>query len=285
MKNFLFTTYYLSNDIERNDENFQCLLKNIEHPLIDKIFLIIQDNDMPNLSNTDKIEFVHLGKRPQFSDFFEITNTIEDSEVRFIIANSDIYFDESLSKLDDISIKNKIVTLTRWDLQYDGSLIFYNKYLSQDTWIYTGKINTQIGKYFIGQHGCDNRLLAEFSEDGKTILNPSLSIKSIHVHMSQLRPYFNDPNYKYVAPPYKYSFPSGMISPVFLILKKLFFKSEFTRLNYSFQDYYYIRFEYYLKVQKGNLQKIKSNLAQRIVAIPLVLFYYLNFKLCKALKA
>ncbi len=268
----------MSSDVERNEENYQCLLKNIEQPLIDRIYLILQGEDKPILPKTDKIEYVHLGKRPQFSDFFEITNSFDQTNIRFIIANSDIYFDETLSLLNKISRNNRIITLTRWDLQYDGSLVFYNKYLSQDTWIYTGKINPQIGRYFIGQHGCDNRLLAEFYEHGMSVFNPSLSVKSIHVHMSQLRPYFNDPNYKYVEPPYKYSLPSGLTHPIKLLLNR--FRNN-NKIVYSLEDYYYIRFEYFWFISLNKLQKINSNIFKRLISFPVALYYLILLKLNK----
>ena len=268
----------MSSEVERNEENYQCLLKNIEQPLIDRIYLILQGEDKPMLPNTEKIEYVHLGKRPQFSDFFEITNSINQTNIRFIIANSDIYFDETLSFLNKSQKNKRIITLTRWDLQYDGSLVFYNKYLSQDTWIYTGKIPPKIGRYFIGQHGCDNRLLAEFHEHRISVFNPSLSIKSIHVHMSQLRPYFNKPNYKYVGPPYKYSLPSGLPHPINVLLNRF---SKNNKIIYSLKDYYYIRFEYFWFISLNKLQKINSNIFKRLICFPIALYYLILLKLNK----
>lgn len=278
MKYYLFTTYYISEDQERNDENFKCLKENYNLDIISRIFLFLQNQEKPEISDSkSKIEYVSINKRPKFSDFFNFTNQLNNEDTRFIIANSDIFFDETLSLLNELAIENKVITLTRWDLQNDNSLKFYNKFLSQDVWIFSDKINPKIGDYFIGQHGCDNRLLYELDQAGKKIINPSLSVKTIHVHMSQLRPYFNDSNYKYVQPPYKYSLPHGL-TPSYKEIFNQILRSN-NQWNYNLRDYYYIRFEYNLFRLYNTLQKVNVSLIGRIISVPKVVFYYCLFQL------
>jgi len=202
-----------------------------------------------------------------------------DKSCRHIIANSDIFFNESLSLLNTINLNRKVVTLTRWDLQVNGDIVFYNKYLSQDVWIFENEIPENIGNYFIGQHGCDNRLLKELNDNNFKIINPSLNVKTIHVHMSNLRPYFNNPNYKYIEGEYLYSFPSGIYKPIKIVWFKFFNRDKFKKYKYSFGDYYYIRFEYYFKSFKNELQKMELNFFQRILSFFPSVYYYLLFKL------
>lgn len=279
MKYILLTTYYKSEDEERNIENKICLEQNILNNHISKIYLFLQSTETIDLPNHPKIEYVKNGKRPTFHDFFKFSNFIFEEDTRIIIANSDIYFDETLKLLENINIKNSLITLTRWDLQYNHSSIFYNKYLSQDSWIFSKKINEQIGQYFIGQHGCDNRLLYELKQDGIEIINPSLSVKSTHVHMSQLRPYFNDKNYKYVDPPYLYSLPSGLVSPLKLFIYRFLNTKKFKVYKFSLKDYYYIRFEYHYNISKNKLQKINSPKYNRFTSSIIYPFYYVFFKI------
>lgn len=282
MEYVLYTTYYLATDNRRNEENAICLQKNMANELISKIYLVLQNDDVPILETNSKVEFIKLGKRPTFADFFNHANLNEESKgKRRIIANSDIYFTSSLSYLDSFSLRNKVVTLTRWDLKSNDDIVFYNKYLSQDVWIFDDLIPSSIGNYFIGQHGCDNRLLHEISNAGFEIINPSLVIKSIHVHMSDSRPYFNDPNYKFVEGDYRYSYPSGLHKPIKLLLFKLFSKTKYNKYKFCFKDYFYIRFELNYRKFRNEVQHMNYHFPQRIIAIFPLLYYYVFFKLSK----
>lgn len=272
MKYNLLTTYYLAEDQVRNEENAKCLQMNQLNPLIEKIYFFLQSSEEPNFKNTDKIEFVHLGKRPRFRDFFDFTNSRVEDDVCFVVANSDIYFDLTLTKLSNSIDGETLFTLTRWDLQKDGSLSFFNKYLSQDTWIYNRKIENNIGDYFIGQHGCDNRLLFELYENNIRVENPAYSVRSIHVHMSQLRPYFNNPNYQLVEPPYGFSLPK-FISPGDMLKGMV----GNTRTTFKLLMLYrQVRYEYFKKSYLGTLEK-QGDIGQKY-AKPLALLKYLfNF--------
>lgn len=278
MKLTLLTTYYRDKNEERNRENEICLKKNVQNTHIDRIYLILQSDQKPNIEN-QKIEYVNLGRRPTFNDFFCFTNRLVDNNTIFIIANSDIYFDESITKSREFLKSKELFTLTRWDLQKDNSIKFYNKYLSQDTWIYKTKIDDSIGNYFIGQHGCDNRLLHELKENGINVFNPCFSIKSIHVHMSQLRTYFDNPNYEFVDPPYKYIFPNSFYSPFRISLMKVFNPIKYEKFKFSFSDYFYIRFEYYLNMSKNELQKMRVPIFKRILAFAPRIYYYFLFQI------
>jgi hypothetical protein len=212
------------------------------------------------------------------------TNRLVNNIDIFIIANTDIYFDESISYSRRFLSKQNIFALTRWDLLRDNSIVLYNKYLSQDTWIYKSKIEKNIGNFFLGQAGCDNRLLYELKQAGLTIKNPCFSIKSVHVHMSQYRIYHNNPNYKFVEPPYDYILPNSFYSPLHTLFMKIFDQKNYEKFSFSFSDFYYIRFEYYLKMSKNELQKMRIPLFKRIMAFAPRAYYYLLFQLFVKLK-
>lgn len=280
MEYILYTTYYVASDERRNEENAICLKNNIAHPLITKIYLFLQNDDAPDYAQVPKVETVQLGKRPEFADFFAHSNADSATKgKRKVIANSDIYFTDTLSLLDEVNLHKKIITLTRWDLKTDGSNVFYNKYLSQDVWIFEDRIPEKTGRYYIGQHGCDNRLLKELDDDGFHIENPSLVVKTIHVHMSEARPYFDDHNYQYVPGPYLYSFPSGMHRPMQLCWWKITDKQRYNRYAYNLKDYFYIRFEYNLGKSKNALKHFNFTRIERAAASFKTLYYYLRFKI------
>lgn len=278
----LYTTYYLANDESRNNENSICLANNLENDLIKKIYLFLQNDQTPEIESNPKIEFVRLGRRPTFFDFLNHSNS-DSANFMFkkIIANSDIYFTDSLSLISEQNLHRRIITLTRWDLKNDGQIQFYNRYLSQDTWIFQGFVPDRIGDYFIGQHGCDNRILKEFCDNGFEILNPSLVVKSIHVHMSELRPYFDDPNYKYVDGPYLYSFPSGLISPLMLVIFFLTNRKKYTLNYFSIIDFYQIRFEYNFLKLRNDVKHFNFNYIERLGSFFKVCYFYFCLRLSK----
>ena len=283
MKYFLFTTHYVAEDNERNLENQMALKANLSCEFISKIFLLIQHPESKGYPDDEKIHPIILRKRPTFSDFFREVNKWVNGDQICIVANSDIYFDNSLRLFEKISFQKTLVTLSRYDILPEGGYKFYNRYLSQDTWAFGEKVPENIGDYYIGQHGCDNRLLYEFEQKGWDIKNPSLVVKSFHVHMSNLRPYFNNPNYKRVEPPYKYICPSGLISPQRMLFKKLLSLKGHEIHTFSLSAYFLIRFEFNLKKSKNELQQMKVSLGEQIKAAFLRPFFYFMFQLSKFL--
>jgi hypothetical protein len=53
------------------------------------------------------------------------------------------------------------------------------------------------------------------------IANPSFSIKTIHLHQSALRTYFEDSNYEFVMPPYGYLLPISLDKYLAWVAEKL----------------------------------------------------------------
>ena len=113
-------------------------------------------------------------KAANFSRLFSLSNELFNGNDIYVIANSDIYFDKSINYTKKFLSKNDFFNfLMRWDLTKDNNTVFYNKYHSQDSWIFKCQIDENIGNFFIGQAGCDNRLLYELKQAGfvlKTLL-------------------------------------------------------------------------------------------------------------------
>ncbi len=209
---YLLTPYYTSTESARNLENAFCLEQNILNPQIQRIYLFLEQPDGPDLSNfpaglQDKVVLVPIGRRPFFSDLFSYANALDEEGIK-IIANSDVFFDGTLALVESCLSKYDVLALTRWDLKGEGSLEFYNSFKSQDCWIFRKQIPVETGRFYIGYPGCDNRLLYEFRKRRLTFYNPSLSIKAIHVHQSQLRGYQKNTGDKQVPPPYEYALPA-----------------------------------------------------------------------------
>jgi hypothetical protein len=113
-----------------------------------------------------------------------------------VLANSDIYFDETIELVKGIDIKT-MYALTRWEERPEGIVPFEQGHSinrakakhSQDVWVFLGAPRINYADFCLGQPGCDNRIayLGRFS--GYNVLNPSLSIRCIHRHKEEGREY------------------------------------------------------------------------------------------------
>src|ERR1035437_1076490 len=181
--NNLFICRYFEPNTERDKELQRCL--NINLQLKDTHVHIL--NDEPN--------------RHTYNDIFEYINTKSGPDDINIIANSDIYFlDADIALMQNIK-PDECYALTRYDVQADGSAIFLNRVDSQDCWVFKGPIKAIKADWFLGRPGCDNRLAFELQQAGYQVLNPSLTIKSYHIHLSQVKSYNKTPMHV-VPPPY-----------------------------------------------------------------------------------
>ena len=184
----LFVNKFESNDPERRVEYETCLEKNKENPLIDKIVLI-KSND-----------------RPSYAQAFNLMN---DDSIN-ILANSDIYFNETLHFVKLIT-KREFWCLTRWE-ELDGQIMFFShrhpgvqpRY-SQDVWISNGQPQIPDASFQMGVPGCDNKIAWLAWSAGYQLRNPSYSIQAIHLHRKDWRDPRRDvdklkPPYKWVTP-------------------------------------------------------------------------------------
>ncbi len=115
-----------------------------------------------------------------------------------VFCNSDIYF-PSIELLNNIK-EDECYALTRWNKEGDN-IKFFDRVDSQDSWIFKGSVKNVKANFYTGMWGCDNRLLFEIKKAGYTIKNPSLSIKTIHIHKEDERNYERTP-YNTVPEPY-----------------------------------------------------------------------------------
>jgi len=148
--------------------------------------------DHPNLARAAEFDFclkrnfqvfdkvVVLRGRPTFQDFFhQFVPGIN------IIANLDIYFDETIELAKPSSLD--VYALTRHEDLGDRIVTFADRHYghpgeySQDAWIF-GDYPDIIAPFCIGQRGCDNHLAYLLHEAGYRVTNPSMDIRAIHLH-------------------------------------------------------------------------------------------------------
>jgi len=181
----LFTSIYTDKSPIRQKELIYCLNKNINNAHIDKIYLFV-DGEV-ELPNSDKLVIIPF-QRPTYRDFFNlIDRTVTAREDISMVANTDIYFNHTLSQL--ALNERQCIALSRWDDKI-GGLKLHNERFSQDVWIFRGKMrNVNFCDFFLGIPGCDNRIAYELHSAGYALYNPATRIQAIHYHRSDLHNY------------------------------------------------------------------------------------------------
>ena len=191
----LLVGLYLDPSPERFCELLTCIERNAANRNIAGVHVFIEDmtdpkqlvSCYPQLASPN-LRLVAHGKRVTYHDFFTYANRELDSQ-RVMIANADIYFDHTLARLDDYDLRGRLLCLSRWDRQPDGSWSLFEYEMSQDAWIFHTPIPDFSCDFYLGLPGCDNRLAWEAERIGLVLSNPSRSIRAYHLHASNVRRY------------------------------------------------------------------------------------------------
>jgi hypothetical protein len=164
----VFVNYYEDGNNNRNQELLKCINNNINNFLFN--FVMLESKN-----------------RLTYNDFFRFINIYScDNDIN-VISNLDIYFDETIYLMNNIR-KNELYALCRWEELGENNIKFSNRPDSQDVWAFRGYVNIDCN-FCLGYAGCDNRVAKVFADNGWKVLNPSKSIRTIHVHNSNVRNY------------------------------------------------------------------------------------------------
>jgi len=209
---YYITQYYTSKQSKRTKEIDYCLKRNVENPYIDHIILLNEEHY--NLPNYTKVSQVLINKRLYYDDVIKyIHDTIPENSI-VVFANADIYLDNTIRSIWSTNVDDKFFALLRYDDDLNGGCeIFGPRADSQDTWIISSNSVKQRSKTWkyndihisFGMSGCDNAITLEMLRMKFLIVNPSLTIKTHHVHNSEIRTYekeniVNKDVYLYIEP-------------------------------------------------------------------------------------
>jgi hypothetical protein len=192
----LYVNHYLASDARRQAEIDECLRKNFDNPLLDRVIILAQSKAAERIGLESPkavwLEFDSSAKpdqRPSFRDIFDCINRhLTSPDDIHIVAHSDVYFDGSLGLLSGLDLENVCLGLTRWDLQKDGAFHPHLWDTSQDAWIFQGHVRPLGDVDFpIGVPGAEGRLTWELRHADYKVVNPSFDIKALHLHASGVR--------------------------------------------------------------------------------------------------
>lgn len=214
---------------KRSKELDVCLSINRQSGLFSNILSITQKND----------------QKMTFQDLFEVSDDYSNEIV--VVANTDIYYDNSIKLIENIIKRNMIIALSRWNGRshpsMEGTVSKKSASLyshSQDTWVFVANSLSHFYKNFIlGVPSCENRLLYEAYCSGVQIINPALDIRSYHHHACL-----------------NYNYPNRYIGP--LLFPKL------TNINYSTEALIEIHGSRYLvNTDTNQLRKLTQHNTQK----------------------
>lgn len=182
----LFVQVYKADNPERQKELNECL----------------RINKSLNINGVPYFNVIEIEERLTFRQMFDLTAKYKDCIN--IIANSDIYFNETILECRWLKPFD-CWALSRWDYS-EGKAVLFNRKDSQDVWVFNGAVSGNFGDYFLGVPGVDNRLAYDLKTNGYNVLNPSKSIHAIHLHETNYRTY--DKNTIPVPRPYHFIIPT-----------------------------------------------------------------------------
>jgi len=215
---WLLTQYYRPDKARREREIKKCLEMNIKCSMVDKIILL-NETDLTKQFPSDplhKIKQVVIKKRLTYAAVLQWFQQNAPPNTICVFANSDIFLDDSWKLLWSVDLRDKFLSLLRYDVQEDGtaSKLFGPRPDSQDTWVFLAESiqsRTFEWKDFdfpFGKAGCDNAINVEMLRKKFLIVNPAYSLKTHHLHTSAIRTY--DPSDVVDKPMYFYVEPTGI---------------------------------------------------------------------------
>jgi len=186
--------------------------RNLACPSIDSVLVFDEGSrDLPR--DTAKLLVRAFKGRPTYQDYFDWINEIASPGDISIIANADIFFDERVALFRYWTPPDGVVlALARWEQADDSGARLRDRNDSQDAWVFTGRVRQFNAGYPVGVVGCDNRFAMELSLAGYSVLNPSFSIRSYHLHSGERGEYEGEGRAGSVAPPYAYVWPHNLWS-------------------------------------------------------------------------
>jgi hypothetical protein len=187
----LLVGFYQDRSAVRMGELVECLRRNLRNESIDEVHVFLEDSVDPATHAVladPKVRLQRHGRRLTFHDLFAHASRALP-ERRVIIANNDIYFDHTLARLESYDLGGKLLCLSRWDQQPDGSARFFEQPWSQDAWMFQAPLMDFACHWHLGLPGCENRLAHEATAAGLTLENPSRTVRAHHLHLSRVRHY------------------------------------------------------------------------------------------------
>jgi hypothetical protein len=187
-------------DDKRIHEYGTCLRVNLLNPWIGEITVVTDSKGMSKKKALNdllaKTKIRRISSRPKFNELFNIAN--ESDEQLTIIANGDVFFDDTLRfvTMIDWQKEKRWLHITRREASWDcdlghnySTVNSSNQQLCQqqfqgssDSWIFKTPISLFAKDVEIGTGYCDHMVSWAAEKNGYKVYNPCLDIAAWHMH-------------------------------------------------------------------------------------------------------
>ena len=141
-----------------------CLARHAAHPRVARVHVFDESPfgapdlaaRVPALAHP-KVVRLRVRRRMRFADFFSYANAHLPGH-RVALVNTDIFFDETLARLDGYPLEGRLLALSRWDEPREGPPRLFERPDSQDAWLFQSPLRPFPAAWHLGKPGCDNRL-------------------------------------------------------------------------------------------------------------------------------
>lgn len=193
----LYTTDYFCDSVKRRREIQMVQNSNAKLDMISKIIVLYEkwDNVPPEVKSTysnEKFQVINCPKRQTYRDLYEHSRQNHSDSI-IVISNSDIYFDKTLYRLNELVFgPNTLYAITRWDRvcpnidksfwtpPFQGS---YSMNWSYDVYCFKNPVNIipETIDIKVGIGGCDTYLVKKLIVDNNIkVYDPMLDIRAWH---------------------------------------------------------------------------------------------------------
>lgn len=189
---YLLMPWYNSKNKQRIKELNYCLERNIENDNIKEIVLfyelLLNEKVDMSLFSKSKVRVIFCRvnncRRISFNMLADwANNNLFNKNV--IISNNDIFYDDSIKRLNELDLHKQFVSLTRTNYEkYEGYNGLWEPHsASQDSWIFRTPLKLLEEDIYLGWIQCDNIISYYYDKMNYQVVNPQKSVKAWHVHL------------------------------------------------------------------------------------------------------
>ena len=194
MRIVVFSQYYRARDPARQREIDACLDQNLNHPLVDKMVLFVEQGAPEIPQGRVPCETIRHDTRLTYADWLRQVPRQENAIA--LLLNADIHMGEGVEHLPAVFEQpDTFLALTRYNpLPDGGSSLNDYPHWTQDCWGVRSDAPISAGLlhasgFPLGFPGCDNRIAYVMWTHGFQLKNPGYHVRTVHRHADTGRGY------------------------------------------------------------------------------------------------
>lgn len=186
----VITPFYKDSDFFRELELREALSRNVRNAEIGRIFALVEEGaEGEAILRDPKITAISVPRgRQTYADLARVANEHCAGEI-VVFANTDIYFDETISFVRALQNHGALFVSTRREVHPQEKSEWTINQQSSDAWAMVAPVSAHGLDIQLGKMGCESLFLGRMLRAGYAIDNVSLDWKCYHLHATQKRNY------------------------------------------------------------------------------------------------